>query len=227
VDLDVIIIYANMGNRLIEFDESAHRYTVDGAAVPNVTSILQPISAYRNFNAEKMETARQKGKAIHKTIELYTKGTLDLGELPDWLKPALYEWRRFVDVSQFEPIESELKVYNSLYRYAGTLDLYGSIAIKGLYGNFGGQLRDSKRIGVYIDVKRSLLGGATIGYQLAAYAEAHRMGMTKIPISPFKRFALVIREDNKFKLQEYTDPKDYLNFLTCLNWQRLKEKHNV
>ena len=208
---------------MIEFNESAHRYTVDGAVVPNVTSILQPISAYRNFNAEKMEVARQKGKHIHSMIEMFSKGTLDVFGLPVWMTPALIEWKKFLDISQFQVIESELRVYNQLYRYAGTLDLFGSIVVR----RWGSKGMEDARMQCYIDVKRSLLGGDTIGYQIAAYAEAHRMGLSKIPISPFKRFALVIREDNHFKLEEYKDPKDYLHFLTCLNWQRLKEKHNV
>ena len=212
-----MIIDANMENRLIEFDESAHRYTVDGAVVPNVTSILQPISAYRNFDPKKMETARQKGIAIHKMVEFWSKGT-DY-KRPAWMEPAYQEWMKFVEISQFQVIESELRVYNKLYRYAGTLDLYGFIVVKkGL---------NEARMQCYIDVKRSLLGGDTIGYQISAYAEAHRMSFTMIPTSPFKRFALVLREDNKFKLEEYKDPKDYLHFLTCLNWQRLKERHNV
>ncbi len=213
-----MIIVANMENRLIEFDVSAHRYTVDGAVVPNVTSILQPISAYRNFDKTKMETARQKGIAIHKMVELSCRNRLQ--SVPDWMVPARDEWFKFCDVSQFEVIESELRVYNQLYRYAGTLDLYGTIMVKKKWSQ-------AVRMQVYIDIKRSFLGGATIGYQIAAYAEAHRMGLTKIAVSPFKRFALVIREDGHFKLEEYKDPKDYLHFLTCLNWQRLKEKHNV
>ena len=202
---------------MIEFNAGAHRYTVDGKVVPNVTSILKPISPYRNFDAAKMETARQKGVAVHKMVELWSKGTLDVAMLPDWLKPAYKEWIKFTEVSQLTVLESELRVYNPTYRYAGTLDLYGSIVVKKRSGE--------GLMGCYIDVKRSLLGGDTIGYQIAAYAEAHRMSFTRIPVSPFSRYALVLREDGHFKLQEYSDPKDFISFLTCLNWQRLQEKH--
>ena len=201
---------------MIEFNEAEHTYTVDGVSVPNVTSILSPISAYRNFDAKKMDAARQKGVAIHKMVELSCKGTLDVLGLPGWMKPAYSEWIKFVGISQFQVESSELKVYHPTYRYAGTMDLYGSIVVA-----------KGKRMSCYIDIKRSLLGGDTIGYQLAAYAEAHRMMMTKAPISPFKRLALVIREDGHFKLQEYTDTKDYYSFITCLSWQRLCEKHNI
>ena len=152
-----MIIVTNMENRLIEFDESAHKYTVDGAVVPNVTSILQPISAYRNFDQKKMEIARQKGLAIHKMVEFWSKGT-DY-KRPAWMEPAYQEWMKFVAISQFEVIESELRVYNKLYRYAGTLDLYGSVDIG---------FKPRKKMQCYIDVKRSLLGGDTIGYQIAA-----------------------------------------------------------
>jgi hypothetical protein len=87
---------------MIEFNEAEHTYTVDGVSVPNVTSILSPISAYRNFDAKKMDAARQKGVAIHKMVELSCKGTLDVLGLPGWMKPAYSEWIKFVGISQFQ-----------------------------------------------------------------------------------------------------------------------------
>lgn len=200
----------------IHFNKAEHKYyTPDGLHIPNVTSILKPISPYRFFDEQAMEKARKKGVAVHHMVEWECKGTLDLTTLPEWIKPAYDEWMKFKRHSQFIMLESELRVYNNIARYAGTLDLYGTIVIKG------------KKYYCYIDIKRSMLGGSTIGYQIAAYTEAHRSMMTPAPVTIPKRFALVIREDNDFRLQEFKDPKDYLNFQTCLNYQRLQEKHNA
>ena len=200
----------------IRFNPHEHKYyTMDGVHIPNVTSILKPISPYRNFDEKKMEVARKKGVAVHKMVEYECKGTLDVAALPEWLIPAYEEWMKFKKHSQFKMIASELRVYNDMARYAGTLDLYGTVVIRG------------KTYYCYIDIKRSLLGGATIGYQIAAYMQAHRAMLSPPPITIPKRFALVVREDNDFRLQEFTDPNDYNNFITCLNYQRLQEKHNA
>lgn len=201
----------------LRFDEKEHKYWIGDTHVPNVTSILNPISAYRNIDPAKMETARKKGVAIHKMVELDCKGKLD--KVPEWMEPAYYEWVRWRQLTQFEIIQSEAKLYHPIYKYAGTQDLYGSIVVR--------KGHKEARMEVDIDIKRSFLGGKTIGYQIAAYQEARRANYTKIPTSICKRFALVIREDSKFKMKEYDNPRDFQNFLTCLNWQRLKELHNA
>lgn len=187
---------------MLSFDPVAHRYTYNGLHVPNVTSVLSPLTSYAMVNPEKLETARQKGVAIHKMVELWCKNDLDETTLPEWMRPALDQWKKFVTESGFRIFQSEVRVFHKTYRYAGTLDLVGNI----------------DRSIVYIDVKRSFLAGASIGYQLAAYAEADGA-------KHYKRFALKLREDGQYRLEPFTDKMDFTNFLTCLNFYRLQEKH--
>lgn len=195
---------------MLEFDPAAHKYTFNGQPVPNVTSVLSPLTSYAMVDPKKLEIARQKGVAIHKMVELSCQNDLDESSLPSWMEPALVQWKRFVAHSGFQVVSSETRVFHPIYKYAGTMDLFGNVA---------GQR-------TYIDVKRSFLAGAAIGYQIAAYAEAHSHE-TKGKSLKHKRFALRLREDGDFRLEPFNDPQDFNNFLTCLNFSRIKERHNV
>lgn len=188
---------------MLEFDPVAHRYTFEGKHVPNVTSVLSPLTSYAMVNPGKLEVARQKGVAIHKMVELHSSNDLDEESLPEWMRPALEQWKKFVSESGFEIKHSETRVFHPVYKYAGTMDLCG-------------YMRGET---AYVDVKRSFLAGAAIGYQLAAYAEAHG-GKT------YKRFALRLREDGAYRLEPFTDKQDFTHFLTCLTFHRLLQKHN-
>lgn len=190
----------------LTFDPVAHRYYYDGAPVPNVTSILAPYSAYKDFDTASMDVARQKGQHVHRTIELDIAGTLDEATLPDWLAPVLKEWRRFVSDTRFVCQRSEHRVYHPLYRYAGTLDLIGSMY---------------DREPVLIDLKRSFLGGHSIGMQTAAYLEAFHAAKPKEERSQkfeasYQRFALRLREDSRYQMKSLSDPLDKTDFLAAL-----------
>lgn len=198
---------------MIIFNEEAHTYTLDGKPVPNVTSILKPLTNYGNIPAGILERARQKGVAIHKMVELDCHDELDVDTLPEWMERAYKEWCKFKQTYQFECLESERLRYHPEYNYCGTQDLYGLMVIK--------QGKKEVQVEADIDIKRSLAAGGIIGYQLAAYQEAR----TYEVINKASRFALVLREDKPFKLQEYKDENDIISFLTCLEFYRLKERH--
>ena len=159
--------------------------------------------------ADKLEIARQRGVAVHKMVELDAKGDLDEDALPEWLVYPLNQWRKFCDDTSFKVLESECRVYHPSYRYAGALDLFGTMSGEA----------------VFLDIKRSFLAGRTIGYQLSAYQEAYcaqnRTGRTA------KRYALRLTESGPYRLEPFADKSDIQSFLTCLNWWRLKEKHDI
>lgn len=191
----------------LHFDEASHTYTFGARRVPNVTLIIQPYSGYAGFDTTAMETARQKGKHVHKMIELDIAGTLDEDTLPEWMKPVLPEWRRFVADTGFHAMLSERRVYHPMFRYAGTLDLFGTM----------------RKGPALIDIKRSFLAGHATGMQTAAYLEA----LLKDPTTPdevlasmvrasVKRFALRLREDGSYRMQEYDDALDRNDFLAAL-----------
>ncbi len=192
----------------LEFNEADHTYKFKGKLVDNVTRVLSPLVSYRMIDPVKLETARKKGIAVHKMVELWCKDDLDEDNLPEWMIPALVQWKEFVKFTKFKVLQSECRVYHPQFKYAGTLDLFGTMS--------GSEY-------THIDIKRSFGAGGVIGYQIAAYGEAHK---TDNGYKHYKRFALRLREDGAFKLLEYKDSMDFMHFLTCLNMYRLQEMHS-
>lgn len=191
---------------MLEFDPAAHRYTFDGKPVPNVTNILASESPYKGLDPAMLEIARQKGQHVHRMIELDLSGALDEATLPEWMKPALTQWRQFVADTGFAVEESEFRVFHPVYRYAGTLDLFGNMN--------GGP--------VLIDLKRSFLAGHVTGLQTAAYLEALSAMMKQDNrkegqiVASARRFALRLREDSRYNMIEFTDKLDRTDFLAAL-----------
>jgi len=193
----------------LTFDEAEHKYYFQGKPVPNVTGVLSPLTNYSMIAPSVLEIARQKGQATHKMVELDCKNELDEEGLPEWMQPVLLQWRKFQKETGFKMIASEAKVYHPVYRYAGTLDLYGRLYHSGDMA--------------FIDVKRSFLAGACIGMQIAAYQAAYSWQDKNDSARDAKRFALRLNEKERYRMGEYTSKNDFQDFLTCLNFYRLKE----
>jgi hypothetical protein len=181
-----------------DFDPLTHTYYVNNVKVPHVTKIIAPLSDFSMIPAHTLERARQEGIDIHRTIELEAKNNLDEESLPEWLRPKLAAYRRFVADVGFEVVSSERRVYHTQFGYAGTLDLIGTFRHSTL---------------VCLDIKRSLYGGRSTGLQTAAYAMAWEDEMDNKTID--KRFALVLN-DGTYKLTEFSDPRDRSVFLAAL-----------
>lgn len=194
---------------MLTFDEKAHRYTWNGNPVLNVTRALDLITDYSSIPPKKLEVARQKGVAVHAMVEYHARGDLDLAGLPSWMGPVFEQWRKFLFETGFKLRHSEYRVYHPLYQYAGTLDLFGTI---------GDEF-------VFVDVKRSFLAGEAIGFQLAAYLEAY-CAQEKAKARNARRYALRLNENGPYRMERYDNKADFQNFLTCLNFYRLKERFN-
>ena len=197
----------------LTFDEATHRYFWNGTEVPSVTTVLRPLTDFSMIPADKLEIARQRGVAVHKMVELDAKGDLDEDALPEWLRPVLIKWRLFLAESGFKLFESEHRVFSRRYNYAGTFDLFGEL--RGHYA--------------LIDVKRSFFAGPVIGMQTAAYSQAFAESEGDDPSSEVvrasvRRYALRLNEIGPYRLEPYTNKYDFQNFLTALNFFRLKEK---
>jgi len=192
---------------VLTFDEATHTYAWNGVVVPSVTQCLKPLTNYGMIPADKLEVARQKGVAVHKMVELHSKGDLDVETLPEWMRPVLAQWEKFVADTGFKMLLSEHRVYHPQFCYAGTLDLYGSM---------NGE-------DAHIDVKRSFVAGAVIGYQLAGY-QAALYASQKVGKNA-KRYALRLNENGHYRLEPFTDNADFNHFVTCLAFKRLQEKN--
>lgn len=200
---------------MLSFDEDKHEYAWGDVKVPGVTSILKPLIDLSHVPPDRLERARQEGKAIHAMVEMDCLGTLDVDGLPDWMRPVYKAWRDFQGVARLEPILNECRVYNTVMRYAGTLDMLCRLDLPGWKGK-----------SALLDVKRSLYGGPVVGLQLAAYAEAAKRGGL-LPEAPVRRGALVLSPSGKFQLEPYDDPTDFSTFCALLTVHRFRERHNL
>lgn len=117
-----------MTNLILE--EKKHEYFLDGVRIPGVTEILQDagLSNLDGVNQDILERAAEFGKAVHKTIELYCKGTLDIESLDPALVPYLAAWKAFAEDFGYIHHKTEFQGHSPKYRFAFTIDQLGEIA---------------------------------------------------------------------------------------------------
>src|SRR3990167_4906978 len=105
---------------MLTFDAVAHHYFWNGVRVPNVTTILAPLTDYSKIPRDQLERARQQGVAVHKMVELDCKN--DLADVPEWMAGHYSAWLSFKSETGFECWDSERQIFHQGMAYAGTLD---------------------------------------------------------------------------------------------------------
>lgn len=190
---------------MLTFDEAKHEYTVDGRVIPGVTTILAPLMDFSMVDPALLEAGRQLGSAVHRATELYDQDDLDLETLPVEITPYLTAWQRFRVECDFVPDSIETRLHHPIMGFAGTSDRTGSIRGKH----------------AVVDIKKMLTLGPVIGLQLAAYKELHNFHGHNIT----ERYALGLRADGTYRLEPFTDSKDYAVFLSLLNVHNWRKKH--
>lgn len=198
---------------MLAFDEAKHEYRWNGAVVPHVTGVIAPFVNYSMVPRDTLELARQKGQHVHRMVELHAQGKLDEDSLPDWMRPILAQWLKFVADTGFIVLATERRVYHPQYDYAGTLDLRGIMRNHAKYRGHG-----------ILDIKRSFMAGPITGLQTAAYAEAddydsHWGGRVAW------RGALKLNENGPYRFEPFEKKTDFTEFLVCLTYERLKRKY--
>ena len=84
--------------RVLAFDPVAHEYWVDGALVPNVTSLLDDAGLAPDYSAVPrpvLEYARARGLHVDQCIELLDQDQLDFRTVHPEAMPYLDAWLRF------------------------------------------------------------------------------------------------------------------------------------
>lgn len=191
---------------VLNFDPAEHKYTADGAVVPSVTQTLESVGLidYSFMTAAQREFALARGTAVHLACQLADEDDLVEAELDESLKPYLAAWRRFKAEMNFRCELIEHRVFNPLYRYAGTLDRSGMI----------GQAL------CIVDIKTNQAAYWT-AYQIAAYAACFNKPMR------FRRFSVGLHDDGTYLATEY-HIKDYARdwnvFLAALTVHNAKER---
>ena len=130
---------------VFSFDARKHVYTLDGAVLPGVTTVLGEWIKCRYWGQEiyvhslsgvivaaaVMHKAAAIGTAIHEGMYyLLTGQGLDWDSLHPTLVPPLREGQRWIEEYKPEIFCCEERLYSPTHRYAGTPDIY--CKIKGL-----------------------------------------------------------------------------------------------
>ncbi|MEJ7804307.1 MAG: hypothetical protein WKG03_00075 [Telluria sp.] len=188
---------------MLTFDEARHEYRYDGEIIPSVTGILKPLVDYSMIDPDRLRAASELGTMVHHTTELHDLGVLDEDDLDPILQLYLDGWKLFRHEVGFVPDTVEKRMYHPLHRYCGTSDRTGAI----------------RGVKAVVDIKKMMTLGPAIGPQLAAYKEMHNLEGAGIQ----KRYALGLRPDGTYRLQEFTDPSDLPCFMSLLTVMRSQE----
>jgi hypothetical protein len=188
---------------MLLFDEARHEYRFNGELIPSVTGILKPLVDYSAIHPDVLKRASELGTMVHKTTELFDADELDEDDLDPILRPYLDGWKRFRHEVGFVPDTIEKRMYHPTFRYCGTSDRTGVI-------------RGKKAV---VDIKKMMQLGPVIGVQLAAYMAALNHDGAGIE----KRYALGLRPDGTYRLQEFADPSDLPCFMSLLTVMRAQE----
>ena len=177
---------------MIEFHEEDHTYWYNGIRVPGVSEIIEG-AGLTDANAKQHYTKfhADRGTAVHKACELLDKGVLDESSLDPEIVGYVEAYKKFIEEYKPEWPHIELKVFNAISFYAGTLDRFGTI---------GYDL-------VVLDIKTGQKA-KWHAIQLALYTNA-------LPGRPqhAKLYGLYLKRDGSFKasrdLIDYTDPEAF------------------
>ena len=187
----------------LRFFEDGHRYELDGIVIPSVSKILERMCDFRFVKEADLERSRRRGKAIHKTIEMYELDTLEQSTLSPFLQRCLANWIDFKKDCEYEVVHTERLVHSSSFGYAGTLDSGGILRRKDT-------LLDMKSGAVYPWHKLQ-----TMGYKIAGVERGIMTNTTN-------RASLYI-DDQEWQIQYHDndggDRAAFLSLLTIYKWE--------
>jgi hypothetical protein len=182
-----------------------HRYFWNGAPVPGVTGVLEPLDELWHVPPDVLAAKADLGTRVHLACELDDADDLDEASVEDDVAPYLDAWRRFRVEKRVQVLSTEEYVYHPLHRYAGQLD-----RVLGFDG--------AKWLG---DIKTSVGVYPSVGPQTAAYLAA------KGDPTITRRAAIQLKPDGTYRLVELNDPRDWPVFLSCLTIHHFKESKRV
>lgn len=203
-----------MGSETLTFNPDRHEYRLGDQVLPHVTQVTDALQSYSGVSDKVMREAADRGRAVHLATQLWDENDLDVDALPDTVRPYLDAWIRFREETGFMPALIEAPVHSKTYRYAGTLDRTGTFLF----------LRGIKPTEpVLLDLKATYKIMAAVGPQTAGYLQAlHETHGAKITR---RRFAVQLRADGTYRLEECKDPSDWSVFLSALTLTNWRARH--
>jgi len=216
----------------IQFNEEKHEYTLNGKKVPSVTQILEEggLIDFSGVPPEILESARQLGTNVHKTLELWDGDDLALEGLDPVLMKYLARWRDWKTLTGFSCLCVEKILVSEEDHYAGTADRIGVYGDDLCILDIKTSTLTKTKKGDYDSLSKKKI--KTLGVQLAGYCNAYNEGKKAKDIIT-KRVGVFLTEDSYEEI--VFDDKEYEPiWYNCLlayakreaNRQWLKEKCN-
>lgn len=179
----------------IDYNDADHSYKIDDKSVLSVTQVMEKagLVAFSGVPPWILEAARQRGVAVHETLEYWDGDDLDLFSLAPILHKYLKQWLLWIKQAQFSCLCIEKIVTSKKHQYAGTVDRIG-LSVDGL---------------TIVDIKTSeetKRGRINLGIQLAGYTNAYNEGKKKKD-QIAKRIGVYLTETS-FKEIVFTDEYD-------------------
>lgn len=190
--------------QLLKFDEATHSYTWDGVPVPGVTEVLRPFVDFSRIDPRVLAAKADLGRRVHVACQFDDENDLDETSVEDDVAPYLAAYRKFRTDTGAIVIANERKVFEPLFRYAGTLDRILAIANDHWL----------------VDLKTAFTTPMSAGPQTAAYQRANA------DFTINRRAALRLRPDGTYRFDPLNNPDDWSAFLACLTVHRFKEVHS-
>lgn len=112
----------------LTFDESAHRYCLNGVVLPSVTTVLAVAGLLDyGFLGERREEYLERGRAVHLATQRDDEGGMAEESFNAEIAGYLEAWRGFKRDYGFAPRLIERRVFHPQLQYAGTLDRLGPV----------------------------------------------------------------------------------------------------
>lgn len=148
---------AKIRDAALEYEAATHTYILGGRLVPSVTQVLTDNGLRTDFAAvslQTLETARQRGTAVHAATHYLDERDLDRTTLDPTIAPYVAAWEQFKAERGVDILALEHRVASATYQVAGQIDRIARV--RGILG-----------AGI-LDIKTGSSDGAN--YQTAGYA---------------------------------------------------------
>lgn len=202
---------------VLEFDEASHTYKVGGEVWPSVTAILDPLLELDGIPKDALDAAARFGTHVHLATHLWDLGQLDEEALDPVLEPYLDGWKAFLRESGAVVLASELRVSHRSLKVAGTLDKLIRWE----------RFRANRRY--ILDVKSGAEVPWTVGIQTSGYRELYldQFGLMNEEGEPLAttRLCVHLKDAGQYKLHVLDDSRDRNDFISCVNFHWLRERH--
>lgn len=192
-----------VGGPALTFDPTEHIYRLAGQRVLSVTQVLKAVGLIDD--EWYTEESRIRGSYVHKAITFEEREGLDDASIDERLAGYVAAYRAFVQEARPGACSLlEQQLADPVLRYAGTPD-----QVRLLFGGFA-----------LIDHKT---GPAAIWHPLQTAAYDRLVHVADPSVPRLRRFALYLRKDGTYRLQEHTGRNDFKVFQAALAVAHFKE----